>query len=97
MKTDLKKVKDNILMSIDGVISNLIRLREELEIILNYLYTERTEPASSDQIRYLKILYKKAGEKAPDDIDKISREEASRRINELKRRLGWVKTSKQRD
>ena len=84
-----------VVEDIDYIITRLIQLRDDLDVLFKHLsaYTKHEEPISRDQMRYLRILYKKAGERIPEDLEKMSKDEASRRINELKKKLGWIKES----
>jgi len=44
----------------------------------------RPEPATPRQIEYICLLCQKAGREIPSDIDKLTKEEASKLIEELK-------------
>lgn len=51
-------------------------------------WTTGDEPITGPQRSYLETLLQQAGEDAPDDLDRLSKSEASRRIDELQDRTG---------
>ena len=83
MMNDLRKIYSRLLKDVDDIITGLIKLREDLESLLSNLhpseksretslrYVRDREPASREQIKYLMVLYKRAGLEVPDDLDRL--------------------------
>ncbi|GAA1379461.1 DUF3072 domain-containing protein [Pseudonocardia kongjuensis] len=51
-------------------------------------WTTGDEPMTGPQRSYLETLLQQAGRDAPDDLDRLSKAEASRRIDELQDAAG---------
>lgn len=51
-------------------------------------WTTGDEPMTGPQRSYLETLLQQAGQDAPDDLDRLSKAEASRRIDELQETTG---------
>lgn len=51
-------------------------------------WTTGDEPMTGPQRSYLETLLQQAGEDAPEDLDRLTKSEASRRIDELQARTG---------
>ena len=85
----IDKLREKTLTDLDALISSLISLRDDFEKLFNYISKKPIEPISDGQKRYLMILYKKLNRKPPDNLDKLSRDDANKLINDLKKELGW--------
>jgi hypothetical protein len=51
-------------------------------------WTTGDEPMTGPQRSYLETLLQQAGEQTPEDLDRLSKSEASRRIDALQERAG---------
>jgi hypothetical protein len=51
-------------------------------------WTTGDEPMTGPQRSYLETLLQQAGQETPEDMDRLSKSEASRRIDELQEQTG---------
>jgi len=85
---DSKDIRKTVIEDINKLISDLVKLRDDLEKFFKNMQMSK-EPISERQKSYLMILYKKLNRKPPDNLDKLSKDDANKLINDLKRELGW--------
>ncbi len=87
---DLKKSVDEDLDNIMKMIGDFKNdVDRKIDFLMNMIPEEKIEKITDGQIWYIKILYEKLGEKLPTNLDVMSKKEASKLIDELKKRLGW--------
>ena len=87
---DLKKSADEDLNNIMKLIGDFKNdVDRKIDFLIKMVPEEKIEKITEGQIWYIKILYEKLGEKPPTNLDVMSKKEASKLIDELKKRLGW--------
>ena len=89
LKKSIDEDLDNIMRTIENFKTDVDR---KIRILVNMLPEEeasKKEKITSEQIRYIKILYGKLEEFPPKNLSMMSKKEASKLIDELKKRLGW--------
>ena len=86
LKRSIDEDLGNIMKTIEGIKNDIDR---KIEFLMKMVPEGKVERITDGQIRYIKILYGKLGEEPPVNLNEMSKRDAFKLIDELKRRLGW--------
>jgi len=91
MSDSYENIRRKIDSDLDRLIDDVRELKKDLDKMMDYIIRDKQEyeRASEGQIRYIKTLYKKLSEEPPENLGNLSKREASKLIDRLKKRLGW--------